>query len=141
MMIELAEGVPAGCGVTGVTRLIDTGAPTGVTPLVVTSPVLGVLTERITVPVKVPFGSPVGSAYTVRSIPSGGSSPLDGSTRLSHGLSRLAVKGKVPSGKPGTCTMMGTRIVLPTGAPLLGLFETIDSGVSTARMVMELFVN
>src|SRR6266568_9078010 len=98
MISELSGGGPAGFGVTGVTRLIDTGAPTGVTPFAVSLPLDGVVTSTITVPVCVPVGSPAGLANTVRLMPSGGRRPLDGSTRTSQGScgSSEAVKGKVP---------------------------------------------
>src|SRR5438128_8741416 len=102
-MIALAGGVPDVCGLIGVTRLIDTGAATGVTPWLAIEPLPGVVTSRITVPVKVPFGRPVGSANTMRSTPSGGKTPLDGCTLLSHGLSSsCAVNGRVWPGNPGT---------------------------------------
>src|ERR1700730_6835859 len=96
MISAFAGGLPAGFGVTGVTRLIDTGTPTGVTPLLLIVPLPGVVTRRISVPVNVPFGKPFGSASTMKSDPSGGSTPVVGCTLLSHDLlSRAAVKGSV----------------------------------------------
>src|SRR5438128_11082654 len=109
MISAFAGGGPGACGLIGVTRLIDTGAFTGTTPLATMRPLAEVVTETMTVPVCVPGGKPVGFASTVRSIPSGGSEPLDGVTLISHGCcgSRDAVKGNEPSGKPGQCTTTG----------------------------------
>ena len=97
-MISASPGgvAAAGSGLIGVTRLIETGAEIGVMPFVVIGPATGVETDTMTVPVNVPFGSPDGSAKATRSTPSGGSKPLFGSTRMSHGLlSSVAVKEKL----------------------------------------------
>src|SRR5690348_4790182 len=104
MINEFAAGVPEGFGVTGVTRLTETGALTGVTPLLTIGPLVGVVfTETISVPVCVPAGIPVGLASTTKSRPDGGSEPVVGLTLTSH-VSRgssEAVKGNEPSAKPG----------------------------------------
>ncbi len=95
-MTALGGGVPAGFGVIGVTRLMETGTLTGVTPSFAIVPELGVVTLTISVPVKVPLGRMLGSTKTVKSFPSGGRSPLTGSTLSNQGLgSNLAVKGNV----------------------------------------------
>src|SRR5438552_2246367 len=140
MIKAVAGGTEAGCGVTGVTRLIDTGAEMVVTPLVLTVPVPGVTTSRMTVPVNVPLGRPVGSANTVNVSPSGGSSPLAGSTLTSHGLlSSVAVKGSVCPGNPSMWTWMPTSCVLPTGTGTLGLVSVVVTvtGTTTMRAVAE----
>src|SRR2546428_8587931 len=138
MISALAGGGPGACGLIGVTRLIDTGAFTGTTPLATMRPLAEVVTETMTVPVWVPACKPVGFASTVSLIPSGGSEPLDGVTLTSHGCcgSRDAVNGKLPSGKPGTYTMIGTSVVLPEGALTFG-FPGAVTGASTTRTVTE----
>src|ERR1700751_1272545 len=85
MISELTGGGPDGFGVTGVTRLMDTGGPTGGGPFGVRAQLEVVVTRTITFPVWVPVARPVGSAYTVSSMPSGGSWPDIGTTRTSHG--------------------------------------------------------
>src|SRR5712691_2562525 len=137
MITAFWGGVPAGLGVTGVTRLIDTGAPTVVTPFAEMGPNPEVFTCTNTVPVKVPFGSPVGSAKTVRSMPPGPIEPMLGTTLTNHGLlSSVAVKGKVPSGKPGMCTRIGISVLLPAGALTLGFVGAV-TGERTMRTVSE----
>src|SRR5438105_4865348 len=119
MINALAGGSPTGfVGETGVTRLIDTGTDTVVVPLVRIGPEVLPIVTRI-VPVCVPLGRFVGSAVTVRSIPSGGSRPLEGVT-CNHGLSTAAANGNVPSGKPGMWTICTTTRELPAGTLTFG---------------------
>ena len=79
MISVLAGGRVLVAGETGVTRVTETGTFTVVTPLLRIDPKL-LVRVTITVPVCVPLSSVVGSAVTVRSIPSGGRMPLAGLT-------------------------------------------------------------
>src|SRR5258707_9822166 len=100
MTRALAGGAALLPGLIGVTRLIETGTPTLVEPLLAFAPEPPLLMTTVTVPVNVPFGRSVGSAKTCSVTPDGGREPLDGCT-VSHGLSTVAVKGKVPPAMPG----------------------------------------
>src|SRR6266511_2280781 len=82
MMSEFGSGEVPASGVTGVTRLIETGTDLGV-------PADAVVVRR-RLAVFVPTGRRRGSAVMVRSMPSGGIVPLDGVT-VSHGSSVVAV--------------------------------------------------
>src|SRR2546430_2591366 len=136
-MTALAGGVLVIVGVIGVTRLIETGTLTGVTPSFAMPPLLGVVTLTMSVPVNVPLGRMLGSTKTVKSFPSGGRSPLVGSTLSSHGFgSNLAVKGSVWPGKPGTCTMIATRALFPDGTLTFGFVGGVN-GASTTRTTAE----
>src|SRR5947208_347375 len=138
MISAFAGGAPGDlAGMTGVTRLIDTGALTVTMPFGAIVPLPGVVTVTITVPVNVPFGRLEGSAKAVRSTPSGGNKPLAGSTRMSHGLlSTAAVNGRLTPGNPGTCTGLGTSVLVPTGTPTFG-FVVGTAGMTTTRTVTE----
>ena len=132
MISAFCGGVPPAFGVTGVTRLIETGAPTVVTPWLLMVPLPGVVTSKNTVPVNVPLGRPVGSAKTIRSTPSGGSTPMVGCTRTSHGLlSSCAGKGRVWTAKPGMCTGISISPVLPTGTGTFGLVGATTGAMTT----------
>src|SRR5260221_9505686 len=119
MIRALAGGVAPLPGLIGVTRLIEIGTLTVEVALLALAPE-PVPMVTTTVPVKVPFGRPVGSPRTCRVTPAGVSDPLDGCT-LSHGLSTVATKGNVPSGKPGMKTICTTLSVLPAGTLGLGI--------------------
>src|SRR5438132_1996388 len=116
IMSVLDNGVCLATGVTGVTRLIETGMLTGVTPV---TPTFGEPTETRTVPEIVPFGRFVGSAVTFRATPSGGYVPDEGATD-SHGLSTVALKGSVCPANPGTKTCCVTGCLLSTGIATFG---------------------
>src|SRR5436853_7652269 len=83
-------------GVTGVTRLMETGMFTTVVTLSAARPVAprGV-SETMTVAVKVPLGRLVGSVVSVSVTPLGGRIPLLGET-VTHGSSVVAEKLNVP---------------------------------------------
>src|SRR5437762_3806968 len=104
-------------------------------------PIAEVVTSRITVPVNVPFGRPVMSAVTMKSRPSGGKMPIDGTTVFSHGLlSSVAVKGSDWPGNPGMCKGIVIKPLLPAGALTLG-FVGATIGARTTRTVTEYAVN
>src|SRR6266849_8112649 len=130
MMSAFWGGVPAGLGITGVTRLTDTAAPTGVTPWLRIAPLLGVVTSRNSVRLNVPGGSPVMSSDAMRSTPSEPRKPLDGRTlfNLDWGLI-LTVNGPVTS--PGMWTGTSTSPVLPNGTGRFGLVGEIAGAITT----------
>src|SRR5947209_15090259 len=134
----LSGGFPGSCGLTAVTRLTDTGAEIATTPLFTIGPPLEIVTATNTVPVCVPTESPIGLAITVRSIPSGGSVPVEGITCTIHGScgSSVAVKGNEPPMIPATCTTIGTSVLLPNGALPFGLNGPV-TGDNTMRPTTE----
>jgi hypothetical protein len=79
----------------------------------------------MTVPVQVPSCNVLGSADTVKLIPSGGMIPLVGIT-ASHGLSTVAKKEVVTFGIPSTCSGKVTGCLLPEGTGTLML--SVPSG-------------
>src|SRR5688572_4701903 len=100
-------------------------------------PVVGSIKVRMTVPVKVPLGSAVGSSVTRSVMPLSGRSPDWGLTDI-HGLSTAAVKRIVRPGSPGTNTSTVIGRVDPTGAFALGFGSSRGgTGTTTTRIVGE----
>src|ERR1043166_10070398 len=74
----------------------------------------------MTVPVRVPFGSEVGSAVIVKVRPCGPMTPEVGKME-SRGRAAVATNVVVPPGTPGTKSWKEIGVVLPAGAVMLGL--------------------
>src|SRR6266542_1840127 len=134
MISEFADAEVFAVGETGVTRLMETGTAVDVA-FGAMPPPLGAPMVTTSVPVAVPFGSVDGSALISKSMPEGGRKPLAGVT-LSHGLSTLAVKGKVPPGMPSKWSFSRTICVEPAGTFAEG-FGDGTIGRITARTVSE----
>ena len=124
-------GVPLPVGITGVTRLTDTGSDTDPVSLRAGPSLAPPLYVTCSVAVFVPMPRWWGSAVTVRVRPSIGSVPLDGVT-VSHGLSARTVNccGALPPLRKTFCTI---AVSVPSSVLALFVFGSTTNTPTTSE--------